>query len=189
MFWKHGYDGTSLDRLVEAAGTSRPGLYRTFKDKRTLFLESLEAYEDSITAEAIRAFENEADLRRAAKAFLLTSARNNTSAVHPSGCLLVCCATTVAEEMADVQRIIAQSFTLLEEKITARFKTAVGVGELAPEPPPKVRAQLLLDLMAGQAVRARAGAQFETMMEDVDARVDSVLVGLRPVSEDQRSNA
>ncbi|WP_299864137.1 TetR/AcrR family transcriptional regulator [uncultured Roseobacter sp.] len=185
VFWKHGYDGASLDSLVAAAGTSRPGLYRTFKDKKTLFLKTLQAYEDTITAEALRAFENEADLTRAVRAFLLVSARNNTSAAHPSGCLLVCCATTAAEEMVDIQQIIAQSFTMLEGKISKRLEDATAKGELAPAPSPKARARLLLDFMAGQAVRARSGARFEALIEDVEARVESVLMGFRPNSGDQ----
>ncbi|WP_156823366.1 TetR/AcrR family transcriptional regulator [Woodsholea maritima] len=188
VFWKHGYDGASLDSLVAAAGASRPGLYRTFKDKKTLFLRTLQTYEDTITAEALQAFEDEADLTRAVRAFLLVSAMNNTSAAHPSGCLLVCCATTAAEEMADVQQIIAQSFTMLEAKIAARFATAIIKGELASAPSPKVRARLLLDFMAGQAVRARAGACFDALVEDVEARVATVLMQPYGCSDDQGSN-
>lgn len=128
------------------------------------------------TAQAIRAFENATNLTRAVRAFLLVSAKNNTSIHHPSGCLLVCCATSSAEEMADVRQIIAQSFTALEERIASRFEAAVAGGELASKPSPRARARLLLDFMTGQAVRARSGAPLESLVDDIDARVKSVLV-------------
>ncbi|MGE5163663.1 MAG: helix-turn-helix domain-containing protein, partial [Sphingobacteriales bacterium] len=34
VFWRNGYDGTSLDDLVAATGMNRPSLYAAFGDKR-----------------------------------------------------------------------------------------------------------------------------------------------------------
>lgn len=44
VFWKSGYDATSLDDLLTAMAIPRQSLYRTFNDKRTLFLRALELY-------------------------------------------------------------------------------------------------------------------------------------------------
>jgi TetR/AcrR family transcriptional repressor of nem operon len=44
VFWKSGYDATSLDDLLSAMDIPRQSLYRTFSDKRTLFLRALELY-------------------------------------------------------------------------------------------------------------------------------------------------
>jgi len=38
VFWRNGYDGTSLDDLVAATGMNRPSLYAAFGDKRDLYL-------------------------------------------------------------------------------------------------------------------------------------------------------
>ena len=43
-FWRHGYDPVSLDDLQDATGLARQSLYRTFSDKRTLFLRALDLY-------------------------------------------------------------------------------------------------------------------------------------------------
>ncbi len=43
-FWRHGYDAVSLDDLQDATGLARQSLYRTFGDKRTLFLRALDLY-------------------------------------------------------------------------------------------------------------------------------------------------
>ena len=40
VFWRHGYEGTSLDALCEAMQIGRQSLYNTFGDKRALFLVS-----------------------------------------------------------------------------------------------------------------------------------------------------
>jgi len=41
VFWKQGYDGTSLDDLAAATGMNRPSLYAAFGDKRALYLKTL----------------------------------------------------------------------------------------------------------------------------------------------------
>jgi len=43
-FWRHGYDAVSLDDLEVATGLARQSLYRTFGDKRKLFLRALDFY-------------------------------------------------------------------------------------------------------------------------------------------------
>ncbi len=43
-FWRHGYDAVSLHDLEDATGLARQSLYRTFGDKRTLFLRALDFY-------------------------------------------------------------------------------------------------------------------------------------------------
>lgn len=48
VFWKSGYDATSLADLLSAMDIPRQSLYRTFNDKRTLFLRALELYGDHI---------------------------------------------------------------------------------------------------------------------------------------------
>ena len=37
VFWRKGYDGTSIPDLLEATGLSRSSLYETFGDKAALF--------------------------------------------------------------------------------------------------------------------------------------------------------
>ena len=46
VFWKKGYDGTSLDDLAAATGMNRPSLYAAFGDKRALYLKTLQHYRD-----------------------------------------------------------------------------------------------------------------------------------------------
>ena len=41
LFWRHGYEGTSLSALTRAMRISGPSLYNAFGDKRTLFHKTL----------------------------------------------------------------------------------------------------------------------------------------------------
>ena len=44
VFWKHGFANTTLQRLEQATGVNKSGLYSEFKDKEDFFLASLERY-------------------------------------------------------------------------------------------------------------------------------------------------
>lgn len=45
LFWKKGYNGTSMQDLVDATQLNRSSIYNTFGDKFSLFLESLKRYQ------------------------------------------------------------------------------------------------------------------------------------------------
>ncbi len=44
LFCVKGYNGTSMDDLVQTTGLSRSSIYDTFGDKHGLFLKTLELY-------------------------------------------------------------------------------------------------------------------------------------------------
>src|ERR1700744_2545866 len=44
VFWRKGYEGTSLTDLTEALGINRPSLYAAFGSKEQLFLRAIERY-------------------------------------------------------------------------------------------------------------------------------------------------
>ena len=44
VFTEKGYNGTSMDDLVQATGLSRSSIYDTFGDKHGLFLKTLDQY-------------------------------------------------------------------------------------------------------------------------------------------------
>src|SRR5258705_11377611 len=44
LFWRHGYDATSLTELTAAMGVTPPSVYAAFGDKKRLFLEAVDRY-------------------------------------------------------------------------------------------------------------------------------------------------
>ena len=46
VFWRKGYEGTSLPDLTEAMGINRPSLYAAFGNKESLFRKVLQRYTD-----------------------------------------------------------------------------------------------------------------------------------------------
>ena len=47
VFWEHGYEGASQPYLLIGMHLTRGSLYKSFNDKKSLFLTVLNRYEDS----------------------------------------------------------------------------------------------------------------------------------------------
>ena len=70
VFWSKGYDGVTIDDLVEGMGVGRPSLYAVFGDKRTLFLRVLRAYAEKKGALAMKALLSPQALRASLTGFM-----------------------------------------------------------------------------------------------------------------------
>ena len=73
-FWEKGYRATSMDDLVARTGASRASLYKTFGDKRALFLKSLDLYATRFETRAEAVMAAEGDTRRVLETLLRASA-------------------------------------------------------------------------------------------------------------------
>ena len=53
VFWHKGYEGTSVQDLLEGMGINRGSMYDTFGDKRTLFLKAVEYYRSHVVSRLV----------------------------------------------------------------------------------------------------------------------------------------
>src|SRR5208337_3922721 len=90
VFWSKGYDGVTIDDLVEGMGVGRPSLYAIFGDKSALFIRCLEAYRDNLGKLAVQALFGPNDVREAIRSLLRFSVETATDPGSPLGCLMVC---------------------------------------------------------------------------------------------------
>src|SRR5213079_1566359 len=70
VFWSKGYDGVTIDDLVEGMGVGRPSLYAVFGDKWAIFLRALKAYAERKGVAAAKARLSPQSLRDSIAGFL-----------------------------------------------------------------------------------------------------------------------
>src|SRR6202048_610400 len=86
VFWRKGYEGTSLSDLTKAVGVNRPSLYAAFGGKEALFRKALDRYLNgpaAYTQEALK----EPTARAVVERLLQGAADLNTAPRNPGGCL------------------------------------------------------------------------------------------------------
>lgn len=160
LFWKYGYDATSLSALTEAMGIGAPSLYAAFGDKRALFKEALNHYMTTYGS-FMRAFQDEGDPRAAIERMLVEAAAMFTSADHPPGCMVITAATNCAPGSAAVEKrlrtIRASTVVALEEKI------ASGRRGSASHANARILALFFSATLQGMSAQARDGASREEL--------------------------
>src|ERR1700759_1388645 len=88
VFWSKGYDGVTIDDLVDGMGVGRPSLYAVFGDKRAIFLRVLEAYAKRKGASAAKALLSPQTLRESLAGFLRFAVESATEKGSARGCLM-----------------------------------------------------------------------------------------------------
>lgn len=176
VFWQKGYDGASLDDLTAALGINRPSLYNAFGDKRGLFLAAVEAYGRNFGMKALEVFEAEPDIRAAVSGFLETALANAIRADAARGCLVGSATLASLTTTEGVAEAVLNSNHTLRRRLADRFEAECRAGNLTDTPTPETRAALTVELMQGQAFRARIGDADADITRDLNARVSAVLV-------------
>jgi AcrR family transcriptional regulator len=168
LFWRHGYEATSLSDLTAAMGVTSPSIYAAFGDKKHLFLEAVRRYlSGQITSETIIAEANSA--REAAANLLRSSAIGFTGADTPPGCLLASSAISCSIAAMDVQRELAAIRLSIEARLRDRIVTGVEAGELPPAADADVLSAHVMAVIQGMSTLARDGASREKLLRIADA--------------------
>lgn len=178
VFWSKGYDGVTIDDLVDGMGVGRPSLYAVFGDKRAIFLRALKAYAERKGAAAAKALLTPPrGLRDSIAGFLRFAVDSATEKGSARGCLMICVAPLVedAEVRQFLQNAVAGGAALLED----RFRDAITAGEIPPDFPVVARAMQVTDFARGLTMRALLGAPRKTLIADAEEAADLLLLPSR----------
>lgn len=156
-FWKHGFDGASMDQLAAATGLHKPSLYGAFGDKRQLYLATLRHYRSEIGAAIAEALALPA-LDDALTTFFDVSIDLFAPADgRAPGCFMFSTAMTKAGQDAEVDTFIQESMNALDRALVHRFETAIAAGELPAGADAEALARIVGSGHGEVASRARAG--------------------------------
>jgi AcrR family transcriptional regulator len=165
LFWRHGYEGTSVSMLCDAIGINVPSLYSAFGNKETLFQHTLELYIAQHANYIHRALA--APTAREVAEQLLHGAINMVDDPHnPDGCMIVHGAL-VATPMSDsVRNELVNKRKMAESAICKRFEDAKTSGDLPQSADAEKLARFIITINWGNAVQSASGsspAQLETV--------------------------
>ena len=88
VFWRFGYEHTSLDVLLREMRIARQSLYDTFGDKRALYLKALSQYRDNDHLRLRRLFASGQSVKDGFATILL-GISGESREEHERGCLLL----------------------------------------------------------------------------------------------------
>jgi AcrR family transcriptional regulator len=167
VFWRQGYEGTSLSELTAAMGINRPSLYAAFGNKESLFHKALDRYADQHMA-FIRAALEEPTARRAIEALLRSYVASVTNPRTPPGCLTVQGALASGPDTESIRAELTARRLAGEAVLRARLQRARKEGDLAADADPADLARYINTIAQGVAVQAAGGANRKQLDRVVD---------------------
>jgi TetR/AcrR family transcriptional repressor of nem operon len=175
LFWRQGYEATSISDLVDTLGINRFSLYETFGDKRGLFLASLARYTERVFAKTLVELEGDVGGLQAIDRYFRGLARWADGPLARQGCLLV---NTVTEQ-AGQDRALGRQISLQMERVEAAFRGALVRAQARGD----VRCDLVIEDHARLLALVAQGALVNMVAMRSGAWIESaarvVLSGLR----------
>ncbi len=163
LFWKHGYESTSISHLTAAMGVTAPSLYAAFGDKRALFMAALQRYLGTpITAEALIA--NAATARDAAIELLTNSALAFTGEHTPPGCLLATATASCSAASAEVQEALAEIRRGFGRQLRDKIQADMANGRLPTGTEAETLSGHVMAVIQGMSSLARDGASRQSLL-------------------------
>jgi AcrR family transcriptional regulator len=164
LFWRQGYESTSLFDLTSAMNIRPASLYAAFGSKEGLFMEALERYRSGVGSGLPRIMRTAATARDALRLLLEGTAASITRRAQPRGCMVVLSSlhgfTDSAELDREMQRCRARDY----EAVLERLHQAIALGELPQDCDPDAMAAFYMAVLQGMSVQARDGASRADLM-------------------------
>lgn len=158
VFWRKGYEGTSMTDLTLAMGIASPSLYAAFGSKEELFRDALRHYSATEGEEIWGGVPAAPTAFAAVESYLMSTARVFTRRSKPPGCLIVLSALHPAEHSDRVRQTLiamrAEAVTGLKE----RLQQGIVDGEIVPTADIAAIAQYYVTVQQGMSIQARDGA-------------------------------
>jgi AcrR family transcriptional regulator len=163
LFWRHGYEGTSIADLTAAMGTTPPSLYAAFGSKEQLYRDAVELYAASYGGFPARALAEESSAYRAIERIFQEAIAVYSAGPQPRGCMLATGALTCAPEHQEVASELACRRQAAIAKMKDRFDSAVAEGELDAATDTTALASFYAAVIQGLSIQARDGVSREVL--------------------------
>ena len=153
LFWRQGYEGTSVADLTAALGIKPPSLYAAFGSKEGLYREALERYLAGHGSFVRTALTSDLTAREA-----ITRMLREACAVYAGrGCMVTSGALVCAPENAAISEQLALVRFRGRSAIVARLDRAVTEGDLPPDTDTAGLGAYYAAVIQGLSVQARDG--------------------------------
>jgi AcrR family transcriptional regulator len=172
LFWRHGYEATSIADLTQAMGITPPSLYGAFGDKRRLFLETVDHYLGGLrTIE--RQIADAASAKEAARDLLVSAVIGDTGEDTPPGCLLASSIVSSSREAEAVREALADIRRSIEDALRSRIECDIRDHKLPDDTDAERLAGHVFAVVQGMSTLAKDGADRAKLMKIAEAAMAS----------------
>lgn len=172
LFWRKGYEATSIQDLLDAMGIQRGSLYAAFGSKESLFLTVLDRYGEVVVSKLLALLESRPSPKASIRAFFDAVVEQSVSGGPLRGCLATNSAVEKGLEENAVRDKVARLLEGLEAGFRETLRRAREAGEIGGDPAAKAR--FLCGTLQGLLVIGKIRPE-RPLLEDIVQTALSVL--------------
>lgn len=181
LFRERGFEGISVPDLTAKLGICRQSLYKTFGDKKGLYLKALEAYGQHETDSKLALLEAEGSPLENVRTLIRGFASLATTCPD-EGCLTVT-AMVEARDDPEALAIVTEQVERLERGLQLALLRAQELGEIRSEVRPEQLARTLTTVIYGMGLLVRlpgSGGRIASAVSFLSESLDAAGVGVAP---------
>ena len=173
IFWANGYEGTSVNELVEATGLHRRSMYEEFGDKDGLFLECIDHFVHETTKDVgVLLMRKPLGFQNIESFF--SNRVDYVASRKFKGCLLVKSAVEKELLNGDVQKKVQFFLTFTEKAFYECLQAAQEQGEIHKDKNCKVLAKYLMCFLEGLMVMGQTTSSKQELKGVVETVLSTV---------------
>ncbi|MEU6430212.1 TetR/AcrR family transcriptional regulator [Microbispora sp. NPDC046973] len=155
LFWRRGYEATSMADLVEHLGIGRASLYATFGGKHDLYVKALERYAQTRDPDVVELLSQPGPALPAVRTLIERYTEDSIRDRDRRGCMIVNAAAELLPDDEPVARLVETSWTGLETALTSALIRARAQGEISADADPRALARFVLVFLQGLRVMGK----------------------------------
>ena len=125
IFWFKGYNGTSMQDLVDATGLNRSSIYNSFGNKMELYLQTLKKYQGDISDLFDKANKQERNAIETIGLIFLYVLEDILEDTEEKGCMLINCRTEMGNQDNQLHELLEAD----QERLLGIFQNLVSQGQ------------------------------------------------------------
>lgn len=169
VFWDKGYNGASMQDIVDASGLNRSSLYNSFGDKHALFMTALKHYQEQHHKHTVSRLKSGQSPRKIIKS-ILESGTIEPNEDNRKGCLFVNC-TPQSTQSDEVKDFLTDNMKVMVSFLTELVREGQRLQEFSKSFDPKTLALYFFSALQG----LKTTSLLIENQEDIEEVIETIL--------------
>lgn len=158
LFSQKGYNGISMQDLVDGLKLNRSSIYDTFGDKEQLFVAALKHYRQAYTQKMLDIIKESEDIKTTIKE-LLQYIQQDVAENKKTGCMMVNTAVEMTGMEPFISNIVQENMDAIEKALEEKIQSAQKNGIIAKKHSAKALSRQLTNTINGLRISEKLGAE------------------------------
>jgi TetR/AcrR family transcriptional repressor of nem operon len=165
LFSTKGYNGISMQEIVDGLDLNRSSIYDTFGDKRNLFIAALKHYKQKSSKQMQAKIDASTDIKKTLVDIFNVIISESYTEAPQIGCFIVNASIELAQHEKEVSNIAYDNSQVIQGALEKAIKKAQFNKQISSGQSPRALAKFFMNTFNGMRVSARAGSDRKSLEE------------------------